>query len=47
MSDPRTLGELKRSGVKAPASSIKEEMRKNLLSKLAAREPLFPGVLGY
>jgi magnesium chelatase subunit I len=26
---------------------VKEEMRRNLLRKLSAREPLFPGILGY
>src|SRR5262245_470231 len=46
MSDPRTLGELRRiqSG-KSP--SVKDEMRANLLRKMSAGETLFPGVLGY
>ena len=46
MSEPRTLGELRRnySGTK---TSVKEEMRRNLLRKLATGESLFPGVLGY
>jgi magnesium chelatase subunit I len=47
MSQPRTLGELKRAGVTAPSPSVKEEMRKNLLAKLRRKETLFPGVLGY
>jgi magnesium chelatase subunit I len=47
MSHPRNLGELKRTGVSAPAPSVREEMRHNLLRKLQARETLFPGVLGY
>jgi magnesium chelatase subunit I len=48
MPEPRTLGELKRApregGFCLP---VKEEMRRNLLRKLAAGETLFPGVLGY
>ncbi len=46
MSQPKTLGELKRSGWTGGVS-VKEEMRRNLLGKLAAGETLFPGVLGY
>ena len=46
MSQPNTLGELKRSGWKGRVS-VKEEMRRNLLGKLAAGEALFPGILGY
>src|SRR6266571_4457088 len=45
-SQPTTLGELKRSGWKGRVS-VKEEMRRNLLRKLAGREALFPGILGY
>src|SRR5713101_1502720 len=46
MSQPTTLGELKRSGWKGRVS-VKEEMRRNLLRKLAGGESLFPGILGY
>ncbi|MCG6923872.1 MAG: sigma 54-interacting transcriptional regulator [Acidobacteria bacterium] len=46
MSRPRTVGELRRI-VSGPGLSVKEEMRRNLLRKLSAREPLFPGILGY
>ena len=46
MSQPKTLGELERSGWTGGVS-VKEEMRRNLLRKLAAGETLFPGVLGY
>jgi len=46
MSRPQTLGEL-RKAVSGEAVSVKEEMRRNLLRKLSAREPLFPGILGY
>ncbi len=41
----KTLGELKRSG-HCPRS-VKEEMRINLIRKLEAAEPLFPGIVGY
>src|SRR5579875_3597676 len=42
---PRTLGELKASGYRI--ESVKEEMRRNLIAKLEAGEPLFPDILGY
>jgi magnesium chelatase subunit I len=42
---PRTLGELRRSGY-CPRS-VKDEMRANLIRKLEAAEPLFPGILGF
>jgi magnesium chelatase subunit I len=42
---PKTLGELKKSG-HCPRS-VKDEMRANLIRKLEAQEPLFPGILGY
>ena len=46
MSQARTLGELR---VSRPSErvSVKEEMRRNLLRKLQAREPIFPGIVGY
>jgi magnesium chelatase subunit I len=42
----RTVGELRRV---APVrkGSVRDEMRRNLLSKLEGHEPLFPGILGY
>ncbi|HEX9991534.1 MAG TPA: magnesium chelatase [Acidimicrobiales bacterium] len=44
-SRPATLGQLRESGwVSAP---VKEEVRRNAVAKIAAGEPLFPGVLGY
>ena len=45
----RTLGELKRGGYDArlAARSIKDELRENLIRKLATGETLFPGVVGY
>src|SRR3954453_11676608 len=40
-----TLGDLRRSGVKS--RPVKVEIRDNLVRKLQAGEPLFPGVIGY
>ncbi len=45
MSAVRTLGDLKRSAY--AGRSVKDELRANLLRKLAAHEPLFPGIVGY
>jgi magnesium chelatase subunit I len=42
---PRTLGELKHSGYRW--ESVKDEMRRNLISKIHRGEPLFPDILGY
>jgi magnesium chelatase subunit I len=42
---PATLGELKRSGYRS--RSVKEEIRRNLLSALKERRRLFPGIVGY
>lgn len=40
-----TIGELRASGY--ANRSVKDEMRANLVRKLTASEPLFPGILGY
>src|SRR6059058_2236582 len=45
MERPRTLGELRASGYKV--QSVKNEMRRNLIRKLKANEPLFDGIIGY
>lgn len=45
MSQPSTLGELKRSGWQSVP--VKEEIRRNTLRSIAAGEQLFPGVLGF
>ncbi|HUG53475.1 MAG TPA: sigma 54-interacting transcriptional regulator [Vicinamibacteria bacterium] len=45
MTQARTLGELKKAGVRT--GPVKDEMRWNLLRKLEAGETLFPGILGY
>jgi magnesium chelatase subunit I len=42
---PRTLGELRASGYRP--RTVRAEVRANLKHKLAAREELFPGILGY
>jgi magnesium chelatase subunit I len=42
---PQTLGELRESGYRV--QSVKDEMRRNLIRKLRAGEPLFPDILGY
>lgn len=42
---PTTLGELKKSGY--TPTSVKDELRKNLIEKISKKEPVFEGVLGY
>ncbi|MDP9236120.1 MAG: sigma 54-interacting transcriptional regulator [Chloroflexota bacterium] len=42
---PRTLGELKQSGYKV--STVKEEMRRNLIERIRNKRPLFDGIYGY
>ena len=42
---PATVGDLKRSGY--TSRSVKDELRGNLIRKLAAGETLFPGIIGY
>ncbi len=47
---PRTLSELRRSPYNDPplrTRSVRDELRQNLLARLKAREPLFPGIIGY
>lgn len=41
----KTLGELKKSGYKPV--SVKEEIRRNLVTRLKERENTFPGIIGY
>ncbi|MEZ4691692.1 MAG: hypothetical protein R3A12_16665 [Ignavibacteria bacterium] len=41
----KTLGDLKSSGYNV--LSIKDEIRKNLVEKIANREPIFEGIVGY
>jgi len=42
---PRTLGELKASGWRS--KPVKQELHDNLLGKLADKDKLFPGIVGY
>src|SRR5213593_3878662 len=42
---PITLGELRASGHRS--RPVKQEIRDNLVRKLQAGEPLFPGIIGY
>ena len=42
---PHTIGELKASGYKS--LSMKEEMRRNLITLIKAKKPVFPGIIGY
>ncbi len=46
-----TLGDLRRAREATPDAfprrSVKNEVRENLVKKLAAGEPLFPGIIGY
>src|SRR6187551_1181154 len=47
MSHPKitTLGQLKETGYQP--SSVKDELRRNLIRKLKSNEELFPGIVGY
>lgn len=45
MSQPKTLGELKKSGYKP--KSIKDELRENLIARLRSKEQVFAGIWGY
>src|SRR5680860_59108 len=45
MTSATTLGALRESGYRP--RSVKMEMRENLIAKMSAGEPLFPGIVGY
>ena len=45
MSEAKTLGEMKKSGV--PVLSVRDEMRKNLVRHLESGERILPGIVGY
>ena len=45
MTRPTTVGELRESGYRP--RSVKEEMRANLIRKIASGEEIFPGIVGY
>ena len=42
---PATLGELRDSGYQSV--SVREEIRRNLIAKIRAEEPVFPGIVGF
>ena len=42
---PATIGELRDSGYQSV--SVREEMRRNLIAKIRAEEPVFPGIIGF
>jgi magnesium chelatase subunit I len=42
---PATLGELRRSGYRR--RTVKQELRANLIARLASEAPVFPGIVGY
>ncbi|HEV8673165.1 MAG TPA: magnesium chelatase [Methylomirabilota bacterium] len=44
-STPRTVGELRAAGYRP--KTVREEIHANLVRKLEAGEPLFPGIVGY
>ena len=48
---PKTLGELRKSTefseARIKSRSVKDEMRENLITRLKARETIFPGIVGY
>src|SRR5258708_20946537 len=43
--EPRTIGELRATGHKH--ETVKQEMRRNLIARLRAGEPLLAGIVGY
>lgn len=45
MNYPRTIGELRKSSYKV--LPVKDEIRRNLIEKINAHEPLFPGIIGF
>ena len=47
MPHPHTLGELLASPAGRVVRSVKDEMRANLIARLATGAPLFPGIVGY
>jgi magnesium chelatase subunit I len=44
-SKPETLGQLRAAGHRR--ETVKQELRRNLLHRMRAREPIFPGIVGY
>ena len=44
---PTTLGGLRRAASRRPGRTVKDEVRENLIERLRAKTPLFPGMVGY
>ena len=42
---PATIGQLRESGYQSV--SVREEIRRNLIAKIRAEEPVFPGIIGF
>ena len=50
MTEPRTFGDLKNSRWAEPplrGRTVRDEIRANLMARIASGEPLFPGIVGY
>ncbi|HUF34663.1 MAG TPA: magnesium chelatase, partial [Gemmatimonadales bacterium] len=50
MNEPRSFGDLKSSPWAEPrlrGRTVRDEIRDNLLKRIAAGGPLFPGIVGY
>ncbi len=45
MNKAKTVGELRETGYRS--RSVKQELRENLIARLQAGDPLFPGIIGY
>jgi magnesium chelatase subunit I len=47
--NPSTLGELRESVAagRVPRRPVRDEIRDNLIARLQARQPIFPGIIGY
>jgi len=45
VSEAKTLGELKKNGIKV--LSVRDEMRKNLVRHIESGERILPGIIGY
>jgi len=44
-SRPKTIGELRKSGYEV--LPVRQELRRNLIAKIQAKEELFPGIVGF
>ena len=46
---PATLSALRAAvdGARVPRRPVKDEIRDNLIARLRAKQPIFPGIIGY